>query len=594
MTRTPPRMTDTDTPDTDGGIAYTSLREGTPDPARIALGQAKFRLLIVAAVFMLGYLAVSLRLVDLTLLRNDETEIRGQAASSATGVPILRGQILDRNGDLMATSLKVASVYADATLITDAKAVAADLAPILSDVDRATLEKRLSSDRKFVWLARNITPKQEYAINSLGVPGIGFEHQYRRIYPHGRLTAHILGYTDVDGRGIAGIEKSFDRPLAEGGEDIRLTVDLRIQHILHRELDAAKTKFSAKAAIGVVMDVNTGEIIAMVSLPDYDPHYPGDADADALFNRASLGVFEMGSTFKLFPTAAALDADKVSFATEIDATKPIKVGRFSISDYHAKKRFLSVPEVFIHSSNIGTAKMALMLGRDGLKDFYDTLGFSKPVPVDLPERGKPLFPDPWREVSTITASFGHGVAVSPLHLARGTSALVNGGILVKPQIALSEAPKRTGNGDRVVSAETSEKIRKLLELTVVVGTGGKAHVDGYDVGGKTGTAEKIAAKGYNKNSLFSSFVGVYPIHDPRYTVIALLDEPQAIKETYGYATGGWVAAPVVGRVIEQMGPLYQIPPRLGAESTIAAEMAPYLKDEKLVKKGSSNATGSDH
>lgn len=573
-------------------IPFTALR-AQGDDTRGALAQAKLRLLVVAVVFLLGYFAVSLRLIDLTLLRAPETAGKA-SAESLTGVPILRGQILDRNGELMATSLKMASVYADATLISEPQAVADELADILTGVSRATLLRDLSSGRKFVWLARNITPRQEYDINKLGHPGLGFKHEYRRIYPHGRLTAHLLGYTDIDGHGIAGIEKSFDRELTQGEEDVRLTVDLRIQHIMHRELEAALKAFDAKAAVGMVMDVNTGEVIALVSLPDFDPHHPGDATPDQLFNRATLGVFEMGSTFKLFPTAAALEEGKVTFATQIDASTPIKVGRFKISDYHAKKRELSVPEIFIYSSNIGTAKMALMLGSDGLKDFYEELGFDKPVPFDLPERGTPLFPRPWREVSTLTASFGHGVAVSPLHLMRGTAALVNGGYLIKPQIALSEAPRRTAGGERVISAETSDKIRKLLELTVAVGTGSKAYVEGYDVGGKTGTAEKVSARGYDKKSLLSSFLGVYPARHPQYAVLAILDEPKGTKETYGYATGGWTAAPVAGRVIGQMGPLYQIPPDLAPDYDIRAEMARYLRDEKTTKGATGNELVADH
>jgi cell division protein FtsI (penicillin-binding protein 3) len=562
----------------------------SPMNANWSLPQAKFRLMLVLAAFLLGYFAISLRLIDLTLLRGGDGDAKRPAASAA-GPQSLRGQILDRNGELMATSLKMASVYADATLITDAPAVARDLARILGENSPAALEKKLSSGRKFVWLSRNITPRQEYEINSLGHPGVGFEHEYRRIYPHGRLTAHLLGYTDVDGRGIAGVERGFDRELNFAQEDVRLTVDLRIQHILHRELEKAKETFQAIAAVGMVMDVQTGEIIAAVSLPDYDPHHPGDASDDARFNRVSLGVYEMGSTFKLFPTAAALDEDKVSFATRFDASKPIKIGRFSISDWHGKKRVLTVPEVFIHSSNIGTAKMALALGANGLREFYERLGFFKPVPMDFPERGQPLYPQPWREVSTITASFGHGVAVTPVHLMRAASALVNGGILIKPQIALSgDTPRHRLQGERVVRPETTEEIRKLMQLTVASGSGSKAYVEGYDVGGKTGTADKIGAKGYNRNARLSSFLGVFPMSAPRYAVLAIIDEPKPTKETYGYATGGWTAAPVVARVIEQMGPLYQIPPDLSNSHDIRVEMAPYLMDEKLAKKGTADAT----
>lgn len=551
---------------------------------KAALAQAKKRLLVMAAVFLLGYFAVSLRLVDLILLRDRSDDKGGPAAEAAA--PVLRGQILDRNGELMATSLKMASAYVDATLVTEPAKTARDLAAILPGTSAAALEKKLSSGKKFVWLARNITPKQEYAINALGYPGIGFEHQYRRIYPHGNLTSHILGYTDVDGHGIAGIEKSFDRDLAAGEGDIRLTVDLRIQHILHRELQKAMTTFQAKAAVGMVMDVNTGDIIASVSLPDFDPHHPADASDDSKFNRATLGVFEMGSTFKLFPVAAALDSGRANFGTAIDATKPIKVGRFTISDYHAENRTLTLPEIFMHSSNIGTARLAQSLGRDGLKDFYERMGFNALAPADIPERGKPLFPHPWREVSTLTASFGHGIAVSPLHLMRATSALVNGGIMIRPQILRQpENDARAPMGERVVSADASDRIRDLLELTVVQGTGSKAHVEGYGVGGKTGTAEKVSARGYDKKALLSSFVGVYPIRDPRYAVLAMVDEPKPTKETYGYATGGWTAAPVVGRVIEQMGPLYQIAPSYDTTRDIKKIMAPYVRDKKLARGG---------
>ena len=567
--------------------------------ARNGLAQAKTRLLFVLACFFIGYLAISLRLVDLTLLRGNEAnqqETKSKNGKAVKKQASLRGTILDRNGELMATSLKVASVYADATLVHDAKSVAAELAPLLPDTDAASIEKKLASGRKFVWLARNITPKQEYAINSLGHPALGFEHEYKRIYPHGQLTSHLLGYTDVDDQGIAGAEKAFDRELSEPSvseaEDLRLSVDLRIQHVMHRELKKAMEKFSAKAAIGMAMDVNTGEVIAAVSLPDFDPHHPGDASPDALFSRTTLGVFEMGSTFKLFSVAGALDAGKVDYNSQIDAINPIRIGRFAINDYHAKKRVMSLPEVFIHSSNIGTAKVASLLGNTGLKDFYEKLGFAKTAPVELPERGLPLFPEPWREITTLTASYGHGIAVSPLHLMRATAAMVNGGILVKPTIRYDAARRANlkPQGSRVISEDTSHKLRQLMELVVAQGTGSKAYVEGYHVGGKTGTADKSGVGGYNKNARFSSFIGVFPIRNPRYAVVAILDEPQPTKDTYGYATGGWTAAPVVARVIEQMGPLYQIPPDLETGDDIVATFAPYLRDEQAAKKGNGNAT----
>lgn len=562
-----------------------------------ALDQAKMRLLLVVAVFMLGYLAISLRVIDLTLLRTKPETVKvvkadGEEIRQPTRA--LRGSIFDRNGELMATSLKMASVYANTTLVDNPAALAKQLAAILTSQKEADLVKKLSSGKKFIWIERNITPKQEYAINALGQPGLGFQEDGRRIYPNARLTSHLLGYTDIDGNGISGIEKAHNRELAEGEEPVTLTIDLRIQHVLHRELSKAMEKFSAKAAVGMVTDVNTGEVIAMVSLPDFDPYRAGEASADSRFNRATLGVFEMGSTFKLFSTAAALDTEKVNFNTQYDAIQPIKVGRFTISDYHAKKRALTVPEIFIYSSNIGTARMAMTVGTSGIKEFYKTMGFLDQVPVPFPERGTPLYPKPWRDVSTLTTSFGHGIAVSPLHLMRAASALVNGGIMVKPTFVKSDkvTPPLTPMGERVVKESTSDKVRKLLELVVADGTGSKAAVEGYNVGGKTGTAEKTVVGGYKRDALLSSFLGFFPMNNPRYAVVAIIDEPKATSDTYGYATGGWTAAPVVGRVIEQMGPLYQVPPDMDKGRDILSEMAPYVKE--LQKGKNVAAAGTDH
>jgi cell division protein FtsI (penicillin-binding protein 3) len=557
------------------------------------LGQSKARLFVVIAVFLIGYMAISLRLIDLTLLRQTAAEKMAENADSpvkpAAVTQNLRGTIKDRNGELMATSLSMASVYADALLVENPKDVAAELAALLPDEKESDIAEKLASKRRFVWIARNITPRQQYAINALGHPGIGFKEESKRIYPHGRLTSHVLGYTDVDGKGIAGVEKQHDTLLTEGEDDLTLSIDLRIQHLMHRELSSAMKKFSAKAGIGMVMDVNNGEIIAMVSLPDFDPYQAGAADDDARFNRATLGVYEMGSTFKIFPLAAALDSGDITFNTTIDATEPIKFGRFRISDYHAKKRPLSVPEIFIYSSNIGTARIAQALGEDGLKDFYGKLGFFDRAPVDLPERGLPLYPKPWRDINTLTASYGHGIAVSPVHLMRAAAALVNGGILIAPHLTPQKGD--TPKGSRVIKAATTAKIRQLMELVVAGGTGSKARVEGYAVGGKTGTADKTKGRGYSKDARLSSFIGVYPIDAPRYAVLAILDEPQGIKETYNYATGGWTAAPVVGRVIEQMAPLYQIAPEEGGRPDIVEMMSPYLKETKEGK--SIVAVGTD-
>jgi cell division protein FtsI (penicillin-binding protein 3) len=546
-----------------------------------SLQTAKIRLAMVAAAFLLGYFAITLRLADLTLFSSSPEPAQTAAQDVKPLEKPLRASILDRNGEIMAASLAMASLYADTTGIQDAKATAKELAGILPDISVKELETKLSSGKKFIWLARNITPRQEYAINALGNPALGFQQEERRIYPSERLAAHLTGYTDVDGKGIAGAEKYFEKQLAAGKEPVRLSVDLRVQHILHRELANSMKSFSAKAAAGVVMDVNTGEIIAAVSLPDFDPLKPGEASDEAKFNRLTLGVYEMGSTMKLFSTAAALDSGKVGMGAVFDASEPIKYGRFTINDYHAKKRAMTVPEIFIYSSNIGTARMAQALGPNGLKDFYKRMGFFEPVPVELPERGAPLYPKPWRDISTLTTSFGHGIAVTALHLVRAAAALANGGTLVEPTLmkekkTLSPEPQ----GERVVKPQTSAQIRQLLELVVASGTGSKAAVEGYNVGGKTGTAEKNTGGNYKHDLLLSSFIGVFPIDNPRYAVLAMLDEPHPTKESFGYATGGWTAAPVVARVVEQLGPLYRMAPEEDTRPAILQAMGKYMKEGK--------------
>lgn len=543
--------------------------------------QARTRLIWVVMCLMMGYLAVGLRLADLTLLRSQSAASFG---GSKEVLKPVRGSIVDRNGTLMAASLKMSSVYANTTLVDAPGELAGHLVRILPGQERDVLLKKLSSGKDFVWIQRNITPKQTEAINALGNPALGFREENRRIYPQGSLAAHILGYTDVDGKGIAGIEKFFDGKLAAADEPVRLAIDLRVQHTLHRELEDAVKKFNAKAGIGMVMDVKTGEVIAMVSLPDFDPNHPGDALDGQKFNRATLGVFEMGSTFKIFSTAAALDDGRVRFSDTFDATDPIRHGRFTIADSHPKRRPLTVPEIFIYSSNIGTAKMAADVGGRKLQAFYKKMGFAEPAPIQLPERGAPLYPSPWRDITTLTASFGHGIAVSPLHLIRAASALVNGGIM--PQSTLvktgeTDSVSPDTSGERVVSVETSRKMKKLLELVVVNGTGANAFVEGYNVGGKTGTAEKNSSGRYTRSALLSSFFGVFPIQEPRYAVLAMLDEPQGTQDTHGFATGGWTAAPVVARVIEQIGPLYGIPPDMKrGRKEIEKEMGAYLKEFK--------------
>ena len=454
---------------------------------------------------------------------------------------------------------KVAKLEADEAEAAAKLAPAIRLATALPGINVKAIEKKLRSDRGFVWLNRHLTPRQQYAVNHLGIPALNFQHEARRIYPLGSLASHALGFTDIDNKGLAGIERYFDKELRTRQDDMALSIDVRVQHVLEHELSAAVKKFSAIGAAGLVMDVNTGEVIAMSSLPRFDSNRPGAIEQALHFNRTTLGVYEMGSTFKIFTTAMALDAGTVSLRGGYDATNPIHISRFTIRDFHAKKRWLSVPEIFMYSSNIGTAKMALDVGISGHQNFLSSIGMMKPVGIELSETGAPLSPNRWREINSMTISFGHGLAVSPLHLVAGVSAMINGGIYRTPTLVRRD-PAEIPRGKRVVTAETSSKMRRLMRLAVENGTGGKAAAPGYIVGGKTGTAEKASSRGYKAKALISSFVAAFPMHKPKYVILALLDEAKGTKETRGYATGGWVAAPVVGAVVQRIAPLLGLHP----------------------------------
>jgi cell division protein FtsI (penicillin-binding protein 3) len=353
------------------------------------------------------------------------------------------------------------------------------------------------------------------------------------------------------------VEKQFEARLAEEHAPLALSIDIRLQHILKEELSKSVEDFSAIGGAGVILDARTGEVLAMVSLPDFDPNEPGRASADTRFNRATLGVYEMGSVFKVFTTAMALDAGVTSLKGGYDASHPIKVARYTITDYHAKNRWLSVPEIFIYSSNIGSAKMALDVGPEGQRAFLKKLGMLSPVALELPELGDPQGPAQWRELAAMTIAFGHGLSITPMHVAGGVATVVNGGLKVQPTLVKREEPVE---GTRLIKPETSEALRGLMRLVVERGTGKNADAPGYRVGGKTGTAEKAAVHGYKHSALISSFVGAFPMDAPRYVIFMAIDEPKPNKESHGYATGGWVAAPAVKRLVERMAPLVGIAP----------------------------------
>ena len=523
--------------------------------AKQALEIGRNRLFVIAAVFALGFTVISGRVVDVMALK-------GGAAPKSAAVAVEqpdRAAIRDRNGELLATSLGTASLFADATQVSDPATAARQLKGVLPELNEADVRTKLTSERRFTWIHRNLTPRQQYAVNRLGIPGLSFQREARRVYPQGAMAAHVVGFTDVDGKGIAGIERSFDGALAAGTAPIDLSLDMRVQHAVVDELTNAIKDFNAVGGVGVVLDVRSGEVLALASLPDFDPNHPGDVKPEDRFNRATRGVYEMGSTFKTFVIAGALDSGTATLKSGYDATNPIHIGRFTIEDYHAKRRWLSVPEIYMHSSNIGAAKMALDLGTPQFRAFLRSVGFNEPSPLEVPEVGKPMSPAQWRDVNTMTIAFGHGMAVSPIQLASATAAMINGGILVQPTL-IKRTNVEGAMGARVISRETSADMRKLMRLVVEQGTAKSADVPGYLVGGKTGTAEKTGVGGYKKKSLLSSFIGAFPMNDPRYLVLVMLDEPKGNKQSYGYATGGWVAAPAAGRIVRRIGPMLGVEP----------------------------------
>ena len=523
-----------------------------------ALEMGRSRLVVAGTLIMMAFVAISVRLVDLMVL-GGPAEPQIASAHMSIRAPASRSDIVDRNGILVATSLPTASLYADPLSVPNAEDVVAQLVGILPDISRTDTLAKLTSKRRFVWVKRNLTPDEQYDVNRLGIPGMSFQREERRIYPHGSLMSHVVGLTDTDGRGIAGVERFFDGVLDGGEQPLRLSLDVRVQAIVRDELVRTMEEFSAIGAAGIVMDVTTGELLAMVSLPDFDPNVPGIADFGSTFNRAAKGVYEMGSTFKLFTAAMALDVGTVGLEDGYDATEPIRVARFTISDYHGKNRWLSVPEILIYSSNIGAAKMAMDVGTERQQRYLGDLGLLQPADIELPEVGSPLTPGTWRDINTMTISYGHGIAVSPLQLATGVATLVNGGVRRQATL-LKIASGAAIPGERVLSESTSIKMRALMRLVVERGTGKNAEAEGYPVGGKTGTADKQVAGKYSRDSRIASFVGAFPIHDPRYVVLVVVDEPKGTKQTFNYATGGWVAAPAISAIVSRMGPMFGIAP----------------------------------
>ena len=541
------------------------LLYGNVDRAAKARARVGLAMLAFSAVFAV----IALRLVMYGVMGDTHNGRRGGAQDA---VATARPDILDRNGEILATDIKAASLYAEPRKLIDKDEAIELLTATLPDLDPGEVRDRLSSRKGFVWLKRELTPKQQRDVFKLGLPGVGFLRENKRVYPTGRDVSHLIGLVNIDNQGIAGMEKWLDgnglADLHRAGfatdrqqEPIELAVDLRVEHALRDELVKAKEKFHAKAASGIVSNVHTGEIVAMVSLPDFDPNNPKEANDPDRINRLTTGVYEMGSTFKAFTLAMALDSGKVTLNSMWDARGPLHYGRFKIHDDHPLGRFINTKEVFTYSSNVGAARIALSQGVEAHQAFLRKMGQMTRLRTELPESASPILPRKWGELNTVTISFGHGIAVAPLQAVMGIDALVNGGYLIPPTFLKRSEEEAMKLAKRVIKPETSEKMRFLMRLNAEVGTARKADVKGYYVGGKTGTAEKVINGRYAKKKVLNALTAIMPSDNPKYQLLVMLDEPQALPETHVFITSGWNAVPTGGKIIARIAPLLGIKPR---------------------------------
>jgi cell division protein FtsI (penicillin-binding protein 3) len=536
--------------------------------------QARNRVGLLIAGFTAFYCLIGGRLVQYGMAMPETTS----SILPADRLMASRPDIVDRNGELLATDIRTVSLFAEPHKIVDADEVVEKLSTVLTDLDIRSTYSKLKSSSRFQWLRRQLTPKQQSQILALGIPGIGFRPEKRRFYPGGRTAAHIVGYVNIDNRGVAGMERYIDTQgladLAAVGmtsnqplEPVKLSIDLRVQAIVHDVVASSIGKYSAIGAGAAVIDVHTGEILGMASAPDFDPNDPNGVDAEkGWMNRMTNSTFEMGSTFKSFTLAMGLDDGKMNLNSTFDARFPIRIGGFTIKDFHGKGRVLSVPEIFQYSSNIGTAKIADAVGIDGHKEFLTRLGLLSKMQTELPEIAMPSQPRQWKKINSITISFGHGVATTPLQTAVAGAALVNGGKLIEPTFLPRTQEQADLVASQVLKPTTSRDMRYLFEWNGSNGSGRNARVAGFDVGGKTGTADKIVNGRYVHDKNFNAFLSAFPMGDPQYVVLSFSDEPKTDKGN-GAALAAMSAAPMVKEIISRAAPILGVKPKFGNDGS---------------------------
>ncbi|MDE2383225.1 MAG: penicillin-binding protein 2 [Alphaproteobacteria bacterium] len=534
-------------------------------------GQNRIRLLGIA--FTAFFAAIAVQLGQLTLLHH-AAAVNPELAAHEPRQP--RPDIVDRNGVVMATDISVSSLYADPRKILDVDEAVESLTANIPDLDAKSLREKLKQPgRAFVWLKRQVGPEQRDAIYNLGIPGVGFVEERKRVYPEGRLGAHTVGYVDVDTKGIAGVEKflddqgalytaSLNEPGTHTSAPAELAMDTRVQQAVTDEVSKAIIKFKAKSGGGIILNVETGEIIALASLPDYNPNAEDKHLTSDQQNKMTSGVYELGSVIKAVTFAMALDSGTASLASHFATGAPLQIGKFRIHDLHPHAS-QSLEEVFTNSSNIGTAKMALAVGLDNHMEFLQRVGLLEKLVTEVPESARPLLPRHWSKLASATAAFGHGFAVQPLQGLSVIADLINGGMAVPPTFLKRSKEEAQALAHRIIKPETSDTMRYLFRANVEKGTGEKADVLGYRVGGKTGTAEKVVHGHYSKDKSLASFIGAFPMDHPKYAILVMLDEPQAIPGTYGFSTAGWNAVPTASNIIARVAPILGIEPQFSPE-----------------------------
>jgi cell division protein FtsI (penicillin-binding protein 3) len=550
-------------------FSWSGLKTFAHDLVRTRLDKSGGRIRLLMVGLCLAYCGIAVRLVQLGVSHDPPLTLKVAADQAASGA---RPDLLDRNGEILATDVKTMSVFAEPRRIIDKDEAVELITAVLPDVDAKELRERLGSKKGFVWVKRQVTAKEQQEIFHLGLPGVGFFPENKRVYPNGPVGAHVIGFVDKDNIGIAGMERYLDNqsltdPHVAGFsvdpaslKPVRLSLDLRATHALRDELAAGLTRFRAKASAGAIMDVTTGEVIAAESLPDFDPNDPGDMKDPALINRLTVGVYEMGSTFKALTLAMVLDSGKANLGSRVDARENLRYGRFTIHDLHATHRILSLPEVFTHSSNIGSARLALMVGVAGHQAFLKKAGQLDRMRTELPESAAPLIPKPWGELNTMTIAFGQGLNVAPLQAMMAVAGLLNGGNLMTPTFLIRSPAEALANSHRFVSEQTSESMRYLLRANATHGSADKANVPGYYAGGKTGTAQKNFHGHYSNDRVFTTFMAIVPADKPKYLYMTIYDDPQGLPEDGGYHYAAYNAGRVAGQLIERVEPLLGVAP----------------------------------